>query len=162
MSVQSRSTLPYRQGVGIVLINAGGLIWIGRRCERFDGEAWQMPQGGIDAGEDPALAALRELAEETGTNNAEIIAASQTWHHYDLPEDSHALKGKYRGQKQKWFAMRFLGSDQDFNIHHPPGCHEAEFDAWRWAEAAEVLRLIVAFKRPLYEAVVAEFRSLLR
>ncbi len=162
MSIQSSSMLPYRQGVGIVLINVGGLIWIGRRCERFDGEAWQMPQGGIDAGEDPALAALRELAEETGTNNAEIIAASQTWHHYDIPQGSQALKGRYRGQKQKWFAMRFLGSDQDFNVHHPPGNHEPEFDAWCWAEAAEVLRLIVEFKRPLYEAVVAEFRSLLR
>ena len=94
MNIQSNAMLPYRQGVGILLINPGGLIWIGRRCERFDGEAWQMPQGGIDVNEDPSLAALRELAEETGTDKAEIVAASQDWHLYDIPHGSVALKGK--------------------------------------------------------------------
>jgi putative (di)nucleoside polyphosphate hydrolase len=162
MSAPSHALLPYRSGVGIMLINSGGLIWIGRRRERFDGEAWQMPQGGIDQDEDPALAALRELAEETGTGKAEIIAASQAWHQYEIPRGSLSLKGRYRGQRQKWFAMRFLGSDGDFNILNPPGGYEAEFDAWRWAMADDVVRLIVDFKRPLYEAVVAEFRSLLR
>jgi putative (di)nucleoside polyphosphate hydrolase len=162
MIIQSNAVLPYRQGVGIVLINSGGLIWVGRRCERFDGEAWQMPQGGIDPSEDPELAALRELMEETGTNKAEIITASRHWYEYDIPRGSNALKGKYRGQRQKWFAMRFLGSDDDFNILSPPGGAEPEFDAWRWAEANEVVRMIVDFKRPLYEAVVGEFRGLLR
>lgn len=162
MNLQSNAVLPYRQGVGIVLINPGGLIWVGRRCERFDGEAWQMPQGGIDPSEDPALAALRELMEETGTNKAEIITASRHWYEYDIPSGSNALKGKYRGQRQKWFAMRFLGSDDDFNILNPSGGAEPEFDAWRWAEAKEVVRMIVDFKRPLYEAVVGEFRDLLR
>jgi putative (di)nucleoside polyphosphate hydrolase len=158
--------LPYRPCVGIVLLNRAGLIWIGRRCETIieDPANWQMPQGGIDADEDPAIAAIRELAEETGTDKAEIIAGTAAWHDYDLPPDlvGSALKGRFRGQRQKWFAMRFLGEDGDFNIHAPPGGHEPEFDDWRWATADEVLSLIVAFKRPVYEAVLAEFRPLMQ
>ncbi len=157
--------LPYRPCVGIVLLNGAGLIWIGRRCKTIleDPENWQMPQGGIDADEDPAIAAKRELAEETGTDKAEIIAETSLWHHYDLPAHliGTALQGRYRGQRQKWFAMRFLGEDGDFNIHAPPGGHPPEFDEWRWASIDDVLDLIVPFKRPVYEAVLAEFRSLM-
>lgn len=155
--------LPYRPCVGIVLLNTTGRIWIGRRMNfGGDGQYWQMPQGGIDPDEDPALAAHRELTEETGTAKAEIIAEAPLWLHYDLPPDmiGIALKGRYRGQRQKWFAMRFKGTDDEFNIHAPPGGHEPEFDAWRWASADEVLRIIVPFKRPVYEAVLTEFRHL--
>jgi putative (di)nucleoside polyphosphate hydrolase len=158
--------LPYRPCVGIVLLNAAGQIWIGRRCKTIieDPENWQMPQGGIDPDEHPALAARRELAEETGTDKADIIAETQLWHNYDLPAElvGTALQGRYRGQTQKWFAMRFLGEDGDFNIHAPPGGHTPEFDQWRWATANEVLGLIVPFKRPVYEAVLDEFRPLLQ
>jgi putative (di)nucleoside polyphosphate hydrolase len=151
--------------VGIVLLNGAGQIWIGRRCKTIleDPENWQMPQGGIDPEEDPAIAAKRELAEETGTDKAEIIAETALWHHYDLPPDlvGTALQGRYRGQKQKWFAMRFLGEDSDFNIHAPAGGHEPEFDEWRWASTDEVLGFIVSFKRPVYEAVLAEFSALM-
>ena len=155
---------PYRPCVGIVLLNSAGLIWIGRRCQNIieDPENWQMLQGGIDADEDPAKAARRELAEETGAENAEIIAEATVWHHYDLPADmlGVALQGKYRGQRQKWFAMRFRGQDADFNIHAPLGGHEPEFDQWRWAGMDEVMSLIIPFKRPVYEAVFEEFRPL--
>jgi putative (di)nucleoside polyphosphate hydrolase len=156
--------LPYRPCVGIVLLNRDGLIWIGRRHADHaeDPENWQMPQGGIDENEDPAIAARRELAEETGTDKAEIIGEAHLWHNYDLPLNmlGVALKGRYRGQRQKWFAMRFLGEDVDFNIHAPPGGHPPEFDRWRWASIDEVLAGIIAFKRPVYEAVLAEFRPL--
>jgi putative (di)nucleoside polyphosphate hydrolase len=158
--------LPYRPCVGIMLINADGLIWIGRRPPEISagGENWQMPQGGIDEGEAPELAALRELAEETGTGKAEIIGETRDWLHYDLPPSmlGVALHGKYRGQKQKWFAMRFTGVDTDFNIDNPPGGFKPEFEAWRWARSGELPGLIVPFKRNVYEAVIAEFAGLLR
>ena len=117
--------LPYRACVGIMLINAEGLIWIGRRPRNMvkNGENWQMPQGGINSAEAPDLAVFRELAEETGTGKAEIIGEARDWLHYDFPPAmlGVVLHGKYRGQKQKWFAMRFAGVDTDFNIHNPPG-----------------------------------------
>ncbi len=154
--------LPYRPCVGVVLINPERKVWIGRRRERFEKrpQSWQMPQGGIDSGEDPAEAALRELAEETGTGKAEIIGRTADWLTYDLPPErvGVALKGKYRGQKQIWFAMRFLGHDTDFNILEPPGGHKPEFDDWRWADADEVVDLIVGFKQPVYKAVFEQFR----
>jgi putative (di)nucleoside polyphosphate hydrolase len=160
-----KNVLPYRLGVGIMLINPEGLIWIGRRVMNADEASnWQMPQGGMNPTEDPATAALRELAEETGVDQVEIIAQTQGWLHYDLPPEAmgHALHGRYCGQKQRWFAMRYLGRDEDFNIHiPPPGGHTPEFDAWRWAPAEEVVRLIIDFKRPVYEAVVREFSALL-
>ena len=160
-----KNVLPYRLGVGIMLLNQEGLIWIGRRVALTDEASnWQMPHGGMNPAEDPAAAALRELAEETGTNQVEIIGQTSSWLHYDLPPEvlGRALHGRYCGQKQRWFAMRYLGRDEDFNIQAPPGGHTPEFDAWRWAPAEEVVRLIVDFKRPVYEAVVQEFRSFVR
>lgn len=150
------ASLPYRQGVGLVLFNRQGLVFVARRIDNADG--WQMPQGGIDKGEEPQTAALRELEEEIGTAKAEIIAESKGWLTYDLPVDlvGKVWKGKYRGQTQKWYALRFTGSDTDINIHteHP------EFDAWRWVHFSELVDLIVPFKRELYRQVAAEFSEL--
>ena len=122
---------------------------------------WQMPQGGIDEGESPREAAIRELHEETGTTHAEVIAESSCWLSYDLPKDALGigLKGKYRGQTQKWFAMRFLGSDDEFNIEASTGA-KAEFDDWKWVTLKETAKNIVEFKRPIYEALVKEFAGL--
>ncbi len=117
---------------------------------------WQMPQGGIDPDEEPRAAALRELYEETGIRSVEVLAETRNWIPYDLPPEfvGTALKGKFRGQRQKWFAMSFTGTDQEIDLQ-PPG-HEQEFDAWRWASASEVLENVVTFKRSAYEAVLAE------
>jgi putative (di)nucleoside polyphosphate hydrolase len=119
--------------------------------------AWQMPQGGIDAGESPIQAALRELYEETGTNKAEIVAESTDWLHYDLPASvaATAWRGRYRGQRQKWFLMRFVGADSDIDL----GRHKAEFDAWKWVAPPELPGLIVDFKRAMYVALLDEFRG---
>lgn len=160
------SRLPYRPSVGIMLINGDGLVWVGHRIPKMAGAAaqlrWQMPQGGIDEGEVPALAALRELKEEIGTANAQVLGETRGWLDYDFPAEllGIVMQGKYRGQRQKWFAMRFLGADSEIDIGCPDG-HEPEFDAWRWARPDELPRLIVAFKRPLYEAILDEFRPLL-
>ena len=154
----------YRPCVGVMLLNAQGLVWIGRRFQKQNddgvGHWWQMPQGGIDAGEEPAIAAMRELEEETAVRSAEIIAEAPDWYNYDLPEHliGHSWKGKYRGQTQKWFAMRFTGQDSEINLV-PPG-HKQEFNQWRWARMAEMLDLIVPFKKPVYEKVIAAFRHL--
>lgn len=120
-----------------------------------------MPQGGIDKGEDPKVAAFRELYEETGVSSASIIAESKSWIQYDLPPEAvgKAMKGKFRGQEQKWFALRFTGEEQEINL--TPEGHKPEFDAWRWATASEVLDEIVGFKREAYRAVIEEFRTLL-
>jgi len=151
------NALPYRPCVGIMLINPAGLVFVGQRIDNLV-EAWQMPQGGIDEGEDPQTAAMRELGEEIGTEKAEIIAESASWLNYDLPVDliPKVWKGRYRGQRQKWFAMRFLGTDADINIEtsHP------EFAAWRWVEHHQLPDLIVPFKRDLYQEIVAEFAPL--
>ena len=165
MALIDPNTLPYRRGVGIVLLNAEGRIWIGRRFEDFvteeHNQRWQMPQGGIDKGEAPAAAAFRELYEETGVSTAKVIAETKDWVRYDLPpeEVGKALKGKFRGQEQKWFSMRFTGEDGQIDL--APEGHKPEFDAWRWATASEVLDEIVAFKRELYRTVLDEFQSLL-
>lgn len=157
--------LPYRPCVGIALFNPSGLVWIGRRVSKWSGDRsqtmWQMPQGGIDAGESPQAAALRELREEIGTANAEIVAESGDWLSYDLPEDvlGVALGGAFRGQRQKWFAMRFLGADAEIDIGPRPG-HEPEFDAWRWEHLERTLDLVVPFKRPVYRAVIEAFAPL--
>jgi putative (di)nucleoside polyphosphate hydrolase len=158
------SKLPYRPCVGIVLLNAQGLVWVGRRIPKWEGDAspslWQLPQGGIDEGESPRQAAMRELEEETGTARAQVIAEIPRWLSYDLPKDALGigLKGKYRGQTQKWFAMRFLGRDADINIAAPQGA-KPEFDDWRWAPMAEAVESIVAFKRPVYEELAKEFAA---
>jgi putative (di)nucleoside polyphosphate hydrolase len=147
-----------------MLINRDRLVWIGRRFDKANEEGagawWQMPQGGLEAGEDPGAAALRELEEETSARTAEIIAETPDWLFYDLPDHliGKAWKGRYRGQKQKWFAVRFLGEDSEFDL--APAGQKPEFDAWRWASMADLVGLVVPFKRTVYEQVVAAFRHL--
>lgn len=154
--------LPYRPGVGIMLVNAQGLVFVG---QRFDSvvEAWQMPQGGIDEGEEPYPAALRELEEETGVKPqlVERIAETADWLTYELPDEliGKLWKGKYRGQRQKWYALRFLGTDADINLEAHPG--HAEFKAWKWATLDRLADLIVPFKRELYGNLVCELQPLL-
>jgi putative (di)nucleoside polyphosphate hydrolase len=158
MSEESRdvASLGYRPAVGIMLLNPDNRVFVAQRCEMPG--AWQMPQGGIDPGEDPRQAAFRELAEEIGTAKAEVIAESAQWLRYDLPPElvGRVWGGRYRGQAQKWFAMRFVGRDEDINLEteHP------EFDAWQWVPAADLPRLIVPFKRQLYLNILAEFGRL--
>jgi putative (di)nucleoside polyphosphate hydrolase len=165
MPLVDPNTLPYRPCVGIMLLNREGRIWVGRRFDDLvAGEAlkrWQMPQGGIDENEEPERAALRELYEETGIKSVEIIAEAGPWIYYDLPPEAvgKALKGKYRGQRQKWFAMRFVGREDEINL--APDGSNPEFDDWRWATKGEVLAGIVAFKHGVYEAVLSEFRYFL-
>ena len=160
------TSLPYRPCVGIMVLNAKGQVWLGRRHDapteaEGPGSWWQMPQGGIDEGEDAAKAALRELYEETGIRSVEIIATSPRWYTYDLPPElaRKAWGGRYRGQKQKWFAARFLGTDDEIAVQRPPG-HQVEFEAWRWADMSELIGLIVPFKRAVYAQVVADFAAL--
>jgi len=152
--------LPYRPNVGAALFNRQGLIFVARRADLPNAEGasggWQLPQGGIDAGEDPRGAVLRELAEEIGTGHAEIIGEHPAWLDYDLPAEllGRALGGRYRGQRQRWFALRFLGRDSDIRLDLDP---HPEFDAWRWAALAELPALAVGFKRPIYEILARSF-----
>lgn len=154
------SGLPYRPCVGVVLINRNGLIFTGQRLDQTM-EAWQMPQGGIDPGEEPLQTAIRELGEETGIDAALISLLGETpeWHYYDLPDEliGKTWKGRYAGQRQKWFAMRFLGSDADVNIAtaHP------EFRAWRWSTIDTLVELAAPFKRELYADVITVLRPFL-
>jgi len=149
----------YRPGVGIMLMNARGEIFIGRRAD-LQGEAWQMPQGGVDGKETPRQAAMRELKEEIGTNNAEIISESGRWFYYDVPEDFARKKwaGRWKGQRQKWFVMLFKGADSEIDLE---GSHP-EFNAWRWASVNELTELAVSFKRQLYLDVIGEFPTIFR
>ncbi|MBS7793031.1 RNA pyrophosphohydrolase [Roseococcus sp. SDR] len=152
--------LPYRPNVGAVLFNAAGLILVARRADMPNAEGapggWQLPQGGMDEGEDPAVAVFRELEEEIGTAKAEILAEHPEWLNYDLPPEliGKALGGKYRGQTQKWFALRFLGVDADIRLDLDP---HPEFDAWRWARLAELPGMAVPFKRAIYERLAVDF-----
>lgn len=151
--------LPYRPCAGIMLKNPQGLIFVGQRLDGagVSSEAWQMPQGGVDDGEDPESAALRELGEETGLapHHVDIVTRSAGEHLYDLPPDllGRIWKGRYRGQRQIWFLMNFLGRDEDVNI---ATAHQ-EFRDWRWAHVDELVDLIVPFKRELYSNVLKEF-----
>ena len=157
------SDLPYRPNVGAVLFNPRGLVFVARRADLPNAEGapggWQLPQGGIDEGEDVHAAVLRELAEEIGTARAEIIGEHPHWLTYDLPPElvGVALGGRYRGQRQRWFALRFLGEDADIRLDLDP---HPEFDAWRWAELAELPALAVAFKRPIYQVLAQSFAAL--
>lgn len=147
----------YRLGVGIMLVNRRGLIFVARRIDS-PGEAWQMPQGGIDDGETPVDAALRELEEEVGTGRAEVLAETPNWLSYDLPPElaGRLWGGKYTGQTQKWFALGFTGDDADIRLDH----HDRpEFSDWKWAALEDLSTFIVPFKRRLYDDVAAEFRE---
>jgi putative (di)nucleoside polyphosphate hydrolase len=158
----------YRPCVGIMLINRQGLVFVGRRRNKnlrehvAPGHEWQMPQGGIDEGEDVYQAALRELAEETNVTSTQLLAEAREWFAYDLPDDiaKEAWKGRYCGQTQKWFALRFTGLDSEIDIEHPAGGHKPEFDAWQWVPMADLPGLIIPFKRPVYERVTKEFAHL--
>ena len=147
-------SLPYRRGVGIMLLNRQGKVFVAQRID-MPSPAWQMPQGGIDKKEGPEEAAWRELKEETGTDKAEIIGESRGWYDYDLPADlaPKIWRGRFRGQTQKWYVFRFLGCDDDIDI----ATEKPEFSRWKWAEMAELPSLIVPFKRTLYHRLVKEF-----
>jgi putative (di)nucleoside polyphosphate hydrolase len=161
------STLPYRPCVGIMVLNGDGRIWVGQRADtpgdaEGRGAWWQMPQGGIDENEDPSRAALRELREETAIESIEIIGETQDWLTYDLPPHliGKAWGGRYRGQRQKWFAVRFLGEDAEIDLG-VPGTPNAEFVAWRWCVPEELPAAIVPFKRDVYLEVLRVFGPLL-
>lgn len=152
--------LPYRPNVGAALFNRAGQVFIARRADLPNAEGmpggWQLPQGGIDAAEDPRAAVLRELQEEIGTSAATIIGEHPDWLTYDLPPAliGKALGGRYRGQRQRWFALRFDGDDREVRLDLDP---YPEFDAWRWAPLADLPGVAVAFKRPIYETLATSF-----
>jgi putative (di)nucleoside polyphosphate hydrolase len=147
----------YRRCVGIMLLNRRGEAFVARRND-LSHEAWQMPQGGIDRDEDPREAAFRELAEETGVAHAEIIAESALWLSYDLPPEvvQRPSHRGWRGQRQKWFIMRFTGDEREIDLN----AHKPEFDAWKWVPVRDLPDLVVAFKRQVYRDLIAEFRHL--
>lgn len=158
MTPEELEKLPYRKNVGVMLVNAEGGVFVGQRIDSNE-PAWQMPQGGIDKGEDPREAALRELEEETGVSASLVTIEAETegWIAYDLPLEiaSRIWKGKYRGQKQKWYLMRFHGNDAQVNI----ALDHQEFSEWRWLPADQLVANIVPFKREVYEQVVAAFEA---
>jgi putative (di)nucleoside polyphosphate hydrolase len=165
-----RQAMPYRDCVGVAVFNAEGKVFIGRRKPAEDLEdssefdaPWQMPQGGIDKGEDPAATALRELFEETSIRSVVPLAEVPEWIYYDLPDDALgiALKGKYRGQRQRWFAMQFVGDDSEIDVLEPgDGSMPAEFDRWRWESLEALPDLIVPFKREAYLRIVTAFSGI--
>ena len=165
-----RDSLPYRDCVGVAVFNAHGNVFLGHRKPEGDpdqsakqGFAWQMPQGGVDKGEDPLRAALRELYEETNIASVSLLAEAPEWIYYDLPDElvGVAWKGKYRGQRQRWFAFAFTGPDSEIDVTHPGGGKfKPEFSTWRWEKLSRAPSLIVPFKRPAYEQVVEAFRDI--
>ena len=160
MASDAHDALPYRLNVGIMLINHDGLVFVGQRRDNHS-DAWQMPQGGIDNGENPKEAALRELHEETGipANLVQVLEVSENWISYDLPKDliSQLWGGRFRGQKQKWYLMRFLGSDAEVNIQ----TETPEFSAWKWIPPDALVENIVPFKKSVYQKVLSEFSKTL-
>jgi putative (di)nucleoside polyphosphate hydrolase len=154
----SDERLGYRPCVGVMLLNKENLVFVGRR-RGTTADAWQAPQGGINEGEEPSAAAIRELKEEIGTDKAEIIAESNHWYEYDVPEESRpqSWRGRFRGQRQKWFVMRFLGANEEINLQTA----KPEFSAWRWVAHQDLLGLVVPFKRHVYRQVLEEFAKLL-
>ena len=168
MSKLDRESLPYRDCVGTAVFNREGKVFIGRRKPEGDpedsaerGAPWQMPQGGIDKGEIARDAAIRELFEETSIRSVELVAEAPGWIYYDLPDEALgiALKGKYRGQRQRWFAYRFTGKDSEINVTEPgDGSMPAEFDKWRWEKLETLPDIIVPFKRDAYLKVVEAFK----
>ncbi|RZO39687.1 MAG: RNA pyrophosphohydrolase [Rhodobacteraceae bacterium] len=160
MASDAHDALPYRLNVGIMLINHDGLVFVGQRRDNHS-DAWQMPQGGIDDGENPKEAALRELHEETGipANLVQVLEVSENWISYDLPKDliSQLWGGRFRGQKQKWYLMRFLGSDAEVNIQ----TETPEFSAWKWIPPDALVENIVPFKKSVYQKVLSEFSKTL-
>jgi putative (di)nucleoside polyphosphate hydrolase len=156
----------YRPCVGIMLLNRAGLVFIGRRrgpaADREPAHAWQMPQGGIDEGEEPYDTALRELREETNVTSARFLAAAPDWYTYDVPGGmiKKSGGGPFKGQRQKWFAFRFEGEETEIDVEHPGGGAHPEFETWRWENIERLADLVVPFKRAVYEQVVAVFRPL--
>ena len=152
--------LPYRPNVGAVVFNRDGMVFVARRADMANAEGpaggWQLPQGGIDVGEDPRVAVFRELEEEIGTRKADLIGEHPEWLMYDLPPDllGIAWRGRYRGQRQRWFALRFTGEDSDIRLDLDP---HPEFDAWRWVKLSELPVLAVPFKRAIYETLSQSF-----
>jgi len=147
--------LPYRLNVGAAVFSADGRVLVGRRAG-VQGAPWQLPQGGIDGDEVPRVAVFRELLEEIGTANAEILGEHPEWLQYDLPDEliGRAFKGRFRGQRQKWFALRFLGADSEVRLDLDP---HPEFDAWKWVELGELPGLAVPFKRDIYQILARDF-----
>ena len=158
LSPEEIEKLPYRDCAGIMMLNDSKQVFVARRIDTTS-EAWQMPQGGIDGGEDVKETALRELKEEIGTDNVEVLAESKDWYFYDLPKEivGKIWKGRYRGQRQKWFVVRFLGADAEINIEteHP------EFNEWKWIDAQDMPDIIVPFKKKLYEDLIEEFKDII-
>ena len=161
--------LPYRPCVGVTLVNARGDAFIGHRKRKrgeevLDAFSWQMPQGGIDEGEDPLAAARRELWEETNVRSTELIAEMPEWLRYDLPAGARGRwSGRYSGQEQKWFLFRFVGADDEIDVNRPAGgAHHAEFDDWRWERLERLPEVVVPFKREVYEKVAKAFAPLAR
>jgi len=161
--------LPYRPNVGIMVLNQDGKVWVGKRIQKTNKPTsgnekfWQMPQGGIDEGEDPQIASLRELYEETGISQVKLLGSTSDWLKYDFPEGvSRKIAKSFRGQKQMWYAYEFLGDESEIQINPPPDGHKAEFDQWKWVPMKELPDLVVEFKRPVYDQVIAQFSALMR